>query len=1279
MNPFPSGWSASRKAGGLALLFWALFAALTAGLAAESPRSFSIPSGDASATLSQFARQSGTQIVFLPKKVAGIRTNLVQGEMAPREALGIMLTGTGLQPVRDDATGLLTVEIEASPRIAPAAPASRTSASKSAAERVEQVAPARVVMNPFELVEDRDRSFASSGVGSAGRLQLQLQDTPVAYAVINRAFIEALDITDLREAASWATGQTYYSSDNGGDAFGRPSQYFSRGNLTSQGGAASFGAQRNFYQNSEVVADSYAVETYEFGRGPNAALFGQGSGVGGDAGNGGLGGVASTRTKQARFDAEALVLRLSLGQWGLRRAAVDYNAPLGERIAIRVNAVTSDDRGWRLLDRARMRGLTGGVTMHLSPTTDFRLEASSERSESHNVGSGWDEFVSGWDGRTVFRGPVTNAMYSTTGVTGAVAAGNSQVFGVNPVTGAVGLTYSGAPNGVDRIAAPRFQYDPYAGTVMNYQFFPVSRRADDTSRTPLWTATAPNGAYFVRGTNVDPANPRLGTDVPFGIGRSFHVKDGLPADLFERAIANSRFRIPGEQFEASIDHPTSTQAARDVQLTLSQRVGRVFLELGGDANSNVSQTSPWDNPMQPGTGGRTATLDLDMVRPDGSPNPGFLDAFVAPPLTRTVTLTRDRVIRANLGFLQDLGDWGNYAVNLNASAAERLFRSDGLNYSLRDPGLNADRRAWGTQLVRELLYASDRVRAYKEPASLAFTDVDWTVPENPVVQPRRSVRPGWVPVNWSETVFRSQAALAQVTAKWFGNRLALTGAYRRDFVKGVSRLAPFGAVGGAVSPDLPATWDGTSRVFRPAAPVDYYALSYVQRSPDGSPVTGKPLPATTRPRTTVGGVANVAVAAYSGDRFRDDFNPPAARNHESTGSAGLLVRLPLGISPYVNYGNTYTPLAGDSLDLNGALRLPSRAAGLDVGASVQLLGGKLSLRYNYFDNVRKNDAFNPTVMESINQLYQSNRFDDFDATDSGRNQRGLADLPGGDYQRRRNVGFELEAVANPAKGWRVFLNGSGSTFELADRAPLTREYISRHADQFRQVLEDAGGALDTSRRPDGAPGAPGLAVAAGADSLPSGAPLRDQAMAVNAYNNIWIQATTLVTERPSRVPNQPTLNFYSDYLVQAGPLKSLRVGAGIQWQGRVALQNLQNQTILDPSRPTPYAIDDPRVDQSDFRFMKGSYATQLNLGYSFSTRAQDEVEVSLRINNFLNDRSVVVGDAGVFSGVGGFGVFRQPDGDLTKPNRTSFPDLVSRFTEPINFRLTTSIRFKSRR
>jgi hypothetical protein len=246
-----------------------------------------------------------------------------------------------------------------------------------------------------------------------------------------------------------------------------------------------------------------------------------------------------------------------------------------------------------------------------------------------------------------------------------------------------------------------------------------------------------------------------------------------------------------------------------------------------------------------------------------------------------------------------------------------------------------------------------------------------------------------------------------------------------------------------------------------------------------------------------------------------------------------------------------------------------------------------------------------------------------------------------------------------------------SSFSTANRAPLTRAYVPANADLFRRILEDAGGQLDSSQRPAGAPHAPGLAV-----PNPSVAALTtDQAQAVNAYNNLWVAYEGLAGQQNIRTSNQPTLNFFADYTVQSGRAKGLRFGAGYQWQGRVPIGNQASDTILDPNNPIPTAIDDPLRDASTYRYGGGAGNTQANLAYTFALRDGGTFGLSLRVNNVLNDRRKYFGDAGVFGGVGGLGTQRQPDGNLNRPNREVTEHVVARFTEPVNVRLSAIYTF----
>ncbi len=90
---------------------WAVIAFLAAAalaLGAEQRR-FSIPAGPAEKSLRQLATQSGIEVVYPAEVVRGVRTAEVKGRMTPGEALGRLLTGTGLDSTRDAGTGAFSL------------------------------------------------------------------------------------------------------------------------------------------------------------------------------------------------------------------------------------------------------------------------------------------------------------------------------------------------------------------------------------------------------------------------------------------------------------------------------------------------------------------------------------------------------------------------------------------------------------------------------------------------------------------------------------------------------------------------------------------------------------------------------------------------------------------------------------------------------------------------------------------------------------------------------------------------------------------------------------------------------------------------------------------------------------------------------------------------------------------------------------------------------------------------------------------------------------------
>ncbi len=300
-------------------------------------------------------------------------------------------------------------------------------AAKSADEaKAAALAGGVVHMNPFEVVDQTDNSFVSSSVGTGGRLVLDLKDVPAAYFTINRAMIEALGITDVNEAATWAPGQSFDPGQGLGNTDGQYGRFQQRGftqlltpNSTNSSGAST-GVMRNFYQNQfSGNQDSYAVETFDFGQGANGVLFSGSQSMGqfqASAGAAGLAGVTSVQTKKARFDRSLTTVSAEFGAWDYRRFTLDHNRPITDRLGIRLNLVDLDSHGYLAHRENLKRGATITARWQITPTTDLTVDLSTDKSMVHSVVLPSESF-SGWDGKTVARGLIdsTMALSSTLG------------------------------------------------------------------------------------------------------------------------------------------------------------------------------------------------------------------------------------------------------------------------------------------------------------------------------------------------------------------------------------------------------------------------------------------------------------------------------------------------------------------------------------------------------------------------------------------------------------------------------------------------------------------------------------------------------------------------------------------------------------------------------------------------------------------------------------------------------------------------------------------------
>jgi hypothetical protein len=245
----------------------------------------------------------------------------------------------------------------------------------------------------------------------------------------------------------------------------------------------------------------------------------------------------------------------------------------------------------------------------------------------------------------------------------------------------------------------------------------------------------------------------------------------------------------------------------------------------------------------------------------------------------------------------------------------------------------------------------------------------------------------------------------------------------------------------------------------------------------------------------------------------------------------------------------------------------------------------------------------------------------------------------------------------------MFNLGTARVFTY-NRYPLAKIYVPQNTAAFRQVLEDAGGRLDTTQHPNGAPGLASVnpAVAAALAS--------EQTNAVTDYNNIWANYALVQSDTPTAGQDRTAINAFSDYTIQSGRLKGLRIGLGAQYAGRYFVGTRSGDSIVNPANPAT-AIDDPTVDQNTRILARRPVIVTATFGYSMKLKspkrfAGKELSFRLLVKNLMNNQMIIYNDANV--------ALRPPNGDYSKPNRVAVLGFSNLYTEPISFLLTTTLK-----
>ncbi|MBK9064646.1 MAG: TonB-dependent siderophore receptor [Acidobacteria bacterium] len=167
--------------------------------------------------------------------------------------------------------------------------------------------------------------YAVGETATATKTDTPLLDVPQSVTIVARPLMQDQLMTSIGDVVRYVPGVTLHQGENNRD------QIVMRGNSSS----ADFFVD-GVRDDVQYYRDLYNLERVEALKGPNAMIFGRG----------GAGGVINRVTKQAGFTALREV-DLQGGSYGNKRANADFDAPLSNAVALRLNGLYEDSGSFR--------------------------------------------------------------------------------------------------------------------------------------------------------------------------------------------------------------------------------------------------------------------------------------------------------------------------------------------------------------------------------------------------------------------------------------------------------------------------------------------------------------------------------------------------------------------------------------------------------------------------------------------------------------------------------------------------------------------------------------------------------------------------------------------------------------------------------------------------------------------------------------------------------------------------------------------------------------------
>ncbi len=251
-----------------------------------------------------------------------------------------------------------------------------------------------IVLEPFNVNTGTDVGYTAVDSLAGGRNNTPVRITPSSVSSLTSAFIEDLQLTDVRSALRWTLNvvPVSWSGGHGGgsDVFNSWSYNIRGAGTGPQGGNPPTVNYFPFWG----VKDLFNVDRVEIDRGPNSILFGVGN----------LGGSVSTYTKIARLDQDSTTLNVQVNSYGGERFTADANrvSTLWDKddFAIRVNLLQDHDQEWRKEDLTKKLAAAIATKLRLGKNTSVRLDLEAFTMTAPQFAQNLKDHFSQWDGVT---------------------------------------------------------------------------------------------------------------------------------------------------------------------------------------------------------------------------------------------------------------------------------------------------------------------------------------------------------------------------------------------------------------------------------------------------------------------------------------------------------------------------------------------------------------------------------------------------------------------------------------------------------------------------------------------------------------------------------------------------------------------------------------------------------------------------------------------------------------------------------------------------------------